>query len=43
VTLEDPLFPGLSIDSETMLRLAMHGARLGTWARDLATDRIYRP
>ena len=41
MTPNPPLFPGLQIDGETMLRLAIHGARLGTWARDLVNDAVY--
>lgn len=38
----DPLsLANLPIDSETLLRLAIHGARLGTWARDLVNDSVY--
>jgi PAS domain S-box-containing protein len=36
-----PALPNLRIDSETMLRLVIHGARLGTWARDLASGALY--
>jgi PAS domain S-box-containing protein len=36
-----PAIPALRIDSETMLRLAIYGARLGTWARDLVNDTVY--
>lgn len=35
------MLPNLQIDSETMLRLAVHGARLGMWARDLVKDTVY--
>ena len=36
-----PALPSLRIDSETMLRLAIYGARLGTWARLLADGSVY--
>jgi PAS domain S-box-containing protein len=29
------------VDNETMLRLAIRGARMGAWARDLVTDTVY--
>lgn len=34
---QDPA-PLLPEDGETVLRLAMHGARMGTWTRDLLTE-----
>jgi PAS domain S-box-containing protein len=33
--------PAPRVDSEAVLRLAFHGARLGTWALNLADDTVY--
>ncbi|HVY83139.1 MAG TPA: PAS domain S-box protein [Steroidobacteraceae bacterium] len=36
-----PALPTLGLDSETMLRLAIQGARVGTWASDLGNGTVY--